>query len=460
MSFAESYITNDITIKGLDKYYEASNNGFNAAAWENVGIKTYYQDGKAYIEFELNKEVNVFDAMYFLYENAYSPVPESFIQQLGNGNFDEGVKIWGNMSNDGLTPVDTWLSTGPYTIERWDMNQQIVLKKNPYYNLAGDWKYQIEGIHISILGAASNDYYAAIKEFNNGKLHEIKINSQIANEYKNDPRALIIPTGSTMKLNFNSCTQEEWESLFGVNGTVMQTELYNYWECKPIMSNDDFLKGISYSINRVEYADRFFGIPSNSYFGSNFVADPLSGIMYNDTDYHREAIKELSDGTEYGYNYQYAVSSFKKAAETLIADGYYTYGDVIEVEIAWQTPENKENHSYIKKYIEDAWNAADTGLQLNIVFWCGAVWSDVYYNKMMCGQYDIGFGSVSGSTINITGNFEMFKSDNSSGFTLNWGCDTNEVSADIYYDGMYWSFDALYEAATVGGYFENGKAVH
>ena len=75
---------------------------------------------------------------------------------------------------------------------------------------------------------------------------------------------------------------------------------------------------------------------------------------------------------------------------------------------------------------------------------------------MMVGQFDVGFGSVSGNALNPLNFLEVLKSDNSSGFTLNWGVDTNVVSEDLYYDGCYWSFDSLWQAADTGAYLVDG----
>lgn len=76
---------------------------------------------------------------------------------------------------------------------------------------------------------------------------------------------------------------------------------------------------------------------------------------------------------------------------------------------------------------------------------------------MMVGQFDIGFGSVSGNTYNPLNFMEVLKSDNSAGFTLNWGVDTNSVDGTIIYDDKVWSYDALWTCADQGGYVENGQ---
>ena len=79
---------------------------------------------------------------------------------------------------------------------------------------------------------------------------------------------------------------------------------------------------------------------------------------------------------------------------------------------------------------------------------------------MMLGQFDIGFGSVSGNTLDPLNFLEVLKSDNSSTFTLNWGLNTNATDPDhlIEYDGKLWSFDALWTVADHGGYVVDGAS--
>lgn len=462
MARAADNLTKAGSIKGSFEYYEASAQGMDTpealAAWENVGIKTYTEDGKAWMEVEFNIPCNQFYAMYYLSSSLSTPVPASYIELLGDGSFAAGMKAYGNMTNSGLTPVDTYLSTGPYTLETWDTDQQIVFARNPYYNIEGEGRYNIKGVHIRVSKAAATDSNHVFDEFIAGRVHAASIPLAYLDDYKDDPRTTTTVGSSTFKLNFNSCTQEEWEALFGEKGSISKHNPSEYWQCEPAMSNDNFLMGLSYALNRHQLATTLGRTPSYEYFASTYLADPENGISYNSTDYHKEAVKHLVEGTTYGYNLELAKASFKKAAEELIAAGKYQAGDEITIEIAWQYPTDEEEmHVMIAKDFEDAFNNAGTGLTLNVEFWVGSAWSDVYYEKMMEGMFDIGFGSISGNSLNPLNFFEVLKSDNSSGFTLNWGCDTSVVSEEIYYDGMYWSFDSLWIAADQGGYFEKGQ---
>ena len=450
------------SLKGAQTIYDATKEGFNQQAWDAFpGVKAYEEGGKSYLEFEFNQPCNAFYAMYYLSSSMFAPVPEEFIKEIGGGNLAEGVATWGKSNEAGtLSPKDHWLSTGPYTVEAWDKNQQIVFKRNP--NWDDGEHYKIAGVHFNILSAAGQDPEAALKEFEANKIHACSIPSTKLKDYINDPRATTTADSSTYKLNLNTCDEFTWESLFGVKGSVTQTPKSQYWKVEPAMHNKNFVDGLSFALNRKELAESLGRTATPNYFGSAYMSDPESGIAYNATDAHKNAMASLvgeAAGTdEFGYSKEAAQRSFKKAAEELIADGIYKAGDTIEIEIAWQTnAQISTTHDPIKKYYEDAFNTADNPLKLSVKSWVGAVWSDVYYVKMMTGQFDIGFGSISGNTYNPLNFLEVLKSDNSSGFTLNWGLDTNSVDGKLVYDNQVWSFDALWTAADQGAYVVQGQ---
>ena len=118
----------------------------------------------------------------------------------------------------------------------------------------------------------------------------------------------------------------------------------------------------------------------------------------------------------------------------------------------------------IKNYFETAFNdkrVADGLVKLEVEQNAVKNWQDVYNEYMMKGQFDLAFGAISGNTYNPLNFLEVLKSDNSSGFTLNWGTDTSAVDPDtpIIYNEKIWSFDALWAVADHGGVVENGKFI-
>lgn len=453
-------------IKGSTAYYNASADGFNATAWEGVGL-SIDADGTFHIEFA--SPCNQFYAMYYASSSIYAPIPQEFIDEIG------GAEWFGNFnSEEGLTPVDTTLSTGPFVLEAWVDDSEIVFKKNPNFNELG--RYNVEGVHFDILTAANTDQEAAFKEFMAGNLSACGVPSTQLNNFKGktdgtsetNPAVKYVVKqtngGSTFKLNANTCTQETWIQLFGVDGSVSPTEVEDYWECEPMMANHDFYLGLSYALDRKGLADKLGVMSAVDYLGDVYQSNPEEGQVYNYTPEHKEAIKSLiADADGDGYDLEIARRYFAKACEAVLADGTYKAGDKITIEIAWQRQTNIEQyHNFIKQCFEDAFNdpsVCDGKLTLEVVSWVGASWSDVYYKKMMVGQYDLGFGSISGNSLNPLNFLEVLKSDNASGFTLNWGVDTSEVTKDLMYDGVAWSFDSLWLAADQGGFFEKGVSV-
>ena len=445
------------SIKGVAAFYEATEHEKTqeelVALWKELVAYDYeIRDGKCYIQVEFNVPCNPFYAMYYLASSLYAPMPQAFLDLIG------GLKYYGTFSADNtLSPVDTTLSTGYYVAKTWELSKEIVFVKNELIDTEG--RYQFQGVHIQTIAAAQTDREAVFKEFLAGHLDGASIPSTRLEEYQNHELATVVPDSSTYKLNVNSCTQEEWEALFGENGSVSPTAKENYWVCEPIMSNDNFLRGLSYSINRKEYAETIGATPTANYFGSDYLADPENGVTYNSTQAHIDATQNSLANTDgYGYNLALAQTYFKAACDELIAAGVYEAGQEIEIEIAWQTQAQADEEGVIlAKYIEEAFNSCGGQLTVKCKHWVATTWSDVYYKKMMVGQFDLGFGSVSGNSLNPLNFLEVLRSDNSSGFTLNWGVDTGKVSDQIFYDGQYWSFDALWQAADSGAYVKDGE---
>ena len=450
-------------IKGAKAYYDATGDGPNDELWENVGIKTYVEDGKNYFEFTFTTEQTAFYAMYYISSSLYMPIPQEFLDLVT-------VQYYLGFNSDATeSPVDNSLVLGAYICERYDQDQQIVFKKNPNYMFA-DTKYQIEGVHVKIFPAAESDPNATIKEFLAEHFDSCGIPKDYLDDYRNDPRARSTKGDSVFKLNMNTCDQETWEYLFGVDGVIKQNAKEDYWDLKPALGNKHFTKALSYSIDRASYAAARGVIPSVDYLSSNYMSDPENGMSYSVTAAHKFAQELLVADTDgNGYSVELARDYFRMALTELEADGKYTPGTkenptVIEIEIAWQRPAQEETyHNELAGFLETAFNDESVcgGVyQLKINFWVGNEWSDVYYNKMMVGQFDIGFGSISGNSLDPIGFFNVVSGnpDIANGFTLNWGVDTN--STDTYplvYDGLRWSFDALYNAVNSQAITANGQ---
>ena len=446
-------------IAGMKEYYQGTENGVNEELWKNVGIKTYEEDGKSYFEVTYVEEQERFYAMYYLLTFGVSaPIPQDFVDLVTPQN------LFGYNLDSTETPVDNSLSLGAYYLDRYDQDMQIVYTKNPNYPFA-DTKFAIPGVHIKIFPAAKDDTTAAFNEFLAGHFDSVGIPQEFLDEYRNDPRTHSTTGSSNFKLNVNATDAETWEYLFGEEGVVAKTPKDDYWTLKPVMGNRHFVQALSYSIDRLTFANARGSVPSVDYLSSNYMSDPENGISYSTTAAHKKAVEALLEDTDgYGYSLELARDYFRLAMTELEAAGAYTPGTaeeptIIEIEIAWMYPTHEEQyHNEIKNYIETAFNDESvTGgaYKLQANFWVGNEWSDVYYNKLMVGQYDLGFGSISGNALDPIGFVSVLSSDQeiSGNFTLNWGTDTNDPTVyPIVYKNQRYSFDALYKAT-------NGSAI-
>jgi hypothetical protein len=449
-------------IKGAKDYYNASKDGFNEDAWKKVGVRVYEENGKSYLEIEFTTEYDRFYAMYYS-NGLYMPVPQDFIDLVTVQNY------LGFNKTATETPVDNSLSLGAFYPEAYNSDQEIVFKKNPNYVFA-DSKYKVQGVHVKIFPAAETDASATINEFLAGHFDACSIPMDYLDQYRTDPRTRSTTGDSCFKLNMNATDQATWEALFGVNGTVTQTEKDAYWNLKPVMSNAHFRKGLSYALDRLSFASARGSVPSVDYLSSNYMSDPEDGVSYSTTEAHKNAIKALVEETDgYGYSLELAREYFRLALTELEAEKKITPGTpenptVLDIEVGWQRPAQEDQyHKEVKKYFEDAFNDPSVSggkYKLSLNFWVGNVWSDVYYNKMMVGQFDIGFGSISGNSLDPLGFMNVLSSDQeiSHSFTLNWGTDTNDpLSYPLVYDGKLYSFDALFNAANTSAVVVDGK---
>ena len=463
-------------IVGAKSYFKSTKNAEKGIlddedySFSGVGVRVYKTDAdtdneKWWFEFELGAPVTMFFARYYMTSSLYTPVPAAFIEEVG-------VDTYLGYNNDkSTTPKDNSLSLGAYTIEEW-RDTEIVYKKNPNYVHAAN-KYQIAGIHFAILPGAEEDTQLVFNEFLKGNLHAAGIPSTRLEEFRNDERTRYSGGSSCFKLNVNALDQETWIQLFGENGSVEQTDKDSYWDVEPALNNSFFRQALSYSLDRDSFAYIKGCTSSVDFLSSNYMSDPENGLFYDAQPAHKKAIESLLKGaTETnGYSLELARDYFKMALAELEASGAYTRGTkenptIIHLEVAWMyTAHNEAYHKYIKQYWETAFNDDSvTGgcYKLSVDFWVGTKWSDVYYNKMLVGQYDIGFGSISGNTLDPLSFMNILSTNPiiAQSFCLNWAVDTNDPFADILvYNGELWSYDALYQASQEPTIVDHGKRI-
>ena len=120
------------------------------AAWGDVGYHVGHDDQGYYIDVTYQVPTNEFYAMYQI-TSFTTPVPKEFFETVCH--FDAAhpesanYLAYGNLDGN-RTPVDTYLSIGPYTIETWQTGNGIfTFKQNP------DW-WEVK--EVPIRSKASN----------------------------------------------------------------------------------------------------------------------------------------------------------------------------------------------------------------------------------------------------------------------------------------------------------------
>ena len=481
-------------IKGGQAFFRKSKNITDNAQldslWDQMkskgelGIKTGKDEyNQSYLELELVNPIDEFTAMYVLSSNLYTPIPKSFIQGLSDNNdYTEGAILYGTFPTASANILDYTLCLGPFYLKSWAKNKETTFARNSeWYEVKKGDRYHIEGVRIQVLSDILENPNAVWQHFMNGELDSTNIpkdelpNVDLTKERKSGG-------DSTFKLNVNSCTQDEWNKLFGTHGTVKQQK-DNEYVCKPWMSNKNFLKGLYWSINRSAFAKTRGVTPSINYFAGSYMSDPENGVSYNTTDQHLNAVAKFHDIIEdpvtgetvdnYGYNLDTAVKGFRDAVSELEEAGklnelssYLTRNPnngklQLHISIEWMYQTDIRDYGEeIGGYFQTAFAQA-VGDKYELVVDQDAVtqWDKVYNDYLMVGKFDLGFGAISGNSYNPLNFLEVLKSDNSSGFTLNWGTDTGIVDElnPIIYEGKTWSFDALWAAADHGTVVSEGR---
>lgn len=452
-------------ISGAKEYWDATTNGIDETAFAGVGVKGGHDDAKGdYLEFTLGAPTNRFYARYALASNLYAPINLDFFN-LVTENGSQAKNYGGYNSDKSFTPVDNILSTNSLALESWETDVGIAFKRNDdwFERVQDPNLYQIPGVYVHIWEAAKESPTYMFEQFLAGKIDSASIPKDYVEQYAADERTTTVPGSTVLKLNVNSCTQEEWNALFGSNGTIAQLGDDAY-ACKPWMSNENFIKGLFFSIDRQEYAAKRGSIAATTYFSSAYLSDPEAGQSYNATDEHKAAVADFWGDTleTGGYSEALSRAAFNDAIDELLASGDVKDGDKLTIECWWMAKSQIQNNGVdIAEYVQTAFNGSSNAQAHNLTleFKNSAVdvWSDCYDKHLQIGMFDLGYGAINGNTQDPLNFMEVLKSDNSSGFTLNWGKDTSEL--DLAYNNETWSFDSLWAAVDHGVVLKDGKPV-
>lgn len=498
-------------LKGAADYYQATKEDPGegkrkvsvAEFLEKVpGIKLNKEENS--ITFVLETGCTSDYAAYYLGGN--SPIPMDFVTDvLGKGDLKAGMTKYGTKDeSDGSNPEDNFLSTGPLILEKLDENR-VVYKRNE------DWwvKKDPAGRDIYKMEGFVYNYNSALKQDSSG---ETLYNSYVAgytetsglpsakiNDLKNDPDTVHIEnTGDKNGVSFNALNKVDYDYLFGTgdefeahaiagqfygdfglgsagNKDYRASYFEDDWEVKPIMSNHNFIKGLNTGYDRDTFAETKGRKGFSDYFGDVNKMSPKAEQRYNDTDDHINAVKSVygeqgipTDSSAVALGVQY----FKAALQEELEAGHYVLGTEdapteIHVNVNWQSQVwtdyqgtaifNAISDTFSSAVSSNAsWVGENKKPLIKLVFdqtYEGSGSADYMnaYAKVALGQYDIAQASISGGEYDVfieTGLWESYNRDYS--LTIHHALVTNIPSSYLYFDGGYWSTDALYYGNTQG----------
>lgn len=409
--------------------------------WSTVGIQLNEAEGS--LDFSFNTAKTQYYAMSNLSSGLYSPVPEQFITDIG-GAANYGKR---NSNSDYTKCMDNIISCGAYVPEYWEKDQKLVYKKNE--NFFNKDEYHFEGV-TEVIFSGTNADTAAYEAFKANQLDEVTVPVKEIKDHSNDANTYKTKGSTVIKLNLNSCTETEWDYYFGTKGTMFKHDSNNYWDVKPIMSNDDFLNGLYFAIDRKTLAADAGRNPALGYLSDAYMCDPEGGEFYRQSAAGKAALQEYTDVNEYGYSASVAGSLFEKAVATLECQGALSKGQTITITCLFRYQDTIDNlGKTIKKNVEDAFNSACPDYTLNLDLQVGGSQYTDTYTKMDHGEFDIAEGAISGNVLNpIQFMSTICTNSLSEGFCLNWGDNTNAINHQqpIEYNGLTWTYDALWKA--------------
>lgn len=441
-------------------FYGASTYLYSAQKdWSEVGIQINEEEGS--IDYTFITPQTQFYAMYNVSSSLYSPVPQEFLTDIG------GASKYGLIggTTDPAKNVSNVISTGMFVLDLWEQGVETVYSRNELYNRPTE--NHLKGYTERVYTGERYDEQV-FQDFLAGKLDNATVPSARTSEYANNPRSFRTLGQTTLKINLNSTTEEQWEYFFGVNGTASQsTSIKDYWDVKPIMSNSNFLDGVFFAMNRQELAGAMGRNPALGYLGNAYMIDPEKEVSYRGSDAGKAVLQPFIDaaGNEYGYNASLAESLFEAALKELVAEGAYEAhapgGTTIEIMYYWRYQRTIDQiGNYIEGYIEGPFNRAAEELgydiTIDIINEVAGSTYNACYDRMKTGRFDFAEGAITGKVLNPTDFMSIVSSTTAlnAGFSTNWGPRTDIVEPDNYieYQDVAFSFDAFYTAA-------NGAAI-
>ncbi len=345
--------------------------------------------------------------------------------------YEAGKDTTGTLvTTDYGTSVETTMSYGPYKLESFQEDKQMVLVQNE--NWYG-WEEGEDGTLVSY-----TDYLVDGENVQRYRTTKLVINVMTDDAAKQAflkgeldgwaPSAEELPTYAASEQLYKALETYTMSFFFNTGLENLQTMDESKGNTNSVvLSNVNFRKAFSLSIDRSEWVTATagyaptFGLMNTVYY-YDFYNNPDS--MYRSSEPAMKAICELygveyGDGTPYatlqdayksitGYNLTMAKELMATACQELVAAGLYTEGEDIVIRIGYKkgaldSSDNKQLE-LMNKYI----NAAAEGSGFGTITLEGLGNINDRYGDVANGEYAIGYGAWGGAALYPFRNFQVY----------------------------------------------------
>ena len=345
--------------------------------------------------------------------------------------YEAGKDTTGTLvTTDYGTSVETTMSYGPYKLESFQEDKQMVLVQNE--NWYG-WEEGEDGTLVSytnyLVDGENVQRYRTTKLVINVMTDDAAKQAFLKGELDNwAPSAEELPTYAASEQLYKALETYTMSFFFNTGLENLQTMDESKGNTNSVvLSNINFRKAFSLSIDRSEWVTATagyaptFGLMNTVYY-YDFYNDPNS--MYRSSEPAMKAIcqmygVEYGDGTPYatlqdayksitGYNLTMAKELMTTACQELVAAGLYTEGEDIVIRVAYKkgaldSSDNKQLE-LMNKYI----NAAAEGSGFGTITLEGLGNINDRYGDVATGEYAIGYGAWGGAALYPFRNFQVY----------------------------------------------------
>lgn len=378
------------------------------------------------------------------------------------------------------TSIETTMSYGPYKLKSLQADKQVVFVQNE------NWYGYTKDDHGSLVSYTENENF----KVNGENVQQYQSTSIVINVMDDDAAKQAFLKGELSAwtpsaeelVNYAASDQlykqdETYTQSFFFNTDVdMLKEMDNSKgnTNSVVLSNTNFRKAMSLSIDRAEYVTATPGykpayeIMNNLYFYDVY-NDPTSS--YRNSDEAMQAICNLY-GVEYGegkayatlkdayksingYNLTEAKALMATACQELTEAGLYTAGEDIVVRIGWMKGalDSAANNqvALINKYV----NAALEGSGFGKITFEAVGNIDDRYSAVPGGEYAIGYGAWGGAAFYPFRNFQVYCDPDS--YSINeiadWDPTTENLTLNVNGEDVTMTWQAWSNALTGGGVY-------